>query len=71
MMSLFVKLRGVISEMMFFYFICFSVISRIIGIVVIVSCMKFFGNDKCIYCRYKLSYKLLIFKIKNVYLYFY
>ena len=53
-MSLFVKLIGVISGIIFFYFMCFSVISRILGMVIMVGCMKFYGDDYCIYCRFKL-----------------
>nr|YP_003433732.1 NADH dehydrogenase subunit 4L [Trichostrongylus vitrinus]ACX85098.1 NADH dehydrogenase subunit 4L [Trichostrongylus vitrinus] len=49
MMSLFVKFTNVLLDMMFFYFMCFSVISSILGMVVMVNGMKFFGNDKCIY----------------------
>lgn len=34
---------------------CFTVISRIIGIVVIVGSVKFFGSDKSVFYRYKLN----------------
>nr|BAV82832.1 NADH dehydrogenase subunit 4L [Strongylus vulgaris] len=49
MMSLFIKFMGLMSEIMFFYFMCFSVISSILGIVVMVGGMKFYGNDQCIF----------------------
>nr|AGV02087.1 NADH dehydrogenase subunits 4L [Bunostomum trigonocephalum] len=49
MMSLFIKFMGVLTEIMFFYFMCFSVISSILGMVVMVGGMKFFGSDQCIF----------------------
>nr|YP_003434045.1 NADH dehydrogenase subunit 4L [Trichostrongylus axei]ACX85194.1 NADH dehydrogenase subunit 4L [Trichostrongylus axei] len=49
MMSLFVKFINVMFDMQFFYFMCFSVISSILGMVVMINAMKFYGNDKCIY----------------------
>lgn len=33
----------------------FTVISRVIGIVLIVGLVKFYGTDKCLFYRYKLS----------------
>ena len=48
-MSLFIKFRGILTEIMFFYFMCFSVISSILGIVVMVGGIKFYGNDQCIF----------------------
>nr|YP_010415412.1 NADH dehydrogenase subunit 4L [Allodiplogaster sp. MY-2022]URY63362.1 NADH dehydrogenase subunit 4L [Allodiplogaster sp. MY-2022] len=48
MMSLFFLFSNMFTEMMFFYFMCFSVISSILGMLVMVSSMKFFGNDYCI-----------------------
>lgn len=53
--SLFFLFSNMFTEIMFFYFICFSVISRILGILVIVSSIKFFGNDYCIFYRCKLK----------------
>nr|YP_009391006.1 NADH dehydrogenase subunit 4L [Caenorhabditis angaria]YP_009391090.1 NADH dehydrogenase subunit 4L [Caenorhabditis castelli]ARV88262.1 NADH dehydrogenase subunit 4L [Caenorhabditis angaria]ARV88358.1 NADH dehydrogenase subunit 4L [Caenorhabditis castelli] len=49
MLSLFLKFSYILGEMMFFYFMCFSVISSILGMVVMVGNMKFFGNDNCIF----------------------
>lgn len=49
MLSLFLKFSYVLGEIMFFYFMCFSVISSILGIVVIVGNIKFFGSDNCIF----------------------
>nr|CAD88791.1 NADH dehydrogenase subunit 4L [Necator americanus] len=49
MMSLFIKFSGILTEIMFFYFMCFSVISSILGMVVMVGGMKFYGNDQCIF----------------------
>ena len=63
--SLFVKFFSTIGNIIFFYFMCFSVISRILGMVIIVGNIKYYGNDKCVFCRFKLNCKLLIFKIKN------
>ena len=48
-LRLFLKFSYLLREMMFFYFMCFSVISRILGIVIIVGNMKFFGSDNCIF----------------------
>nr|QWK40680.1 NADH dehydrogenase subunit 4L [Stephanurus dentatus] len=49
MMSLFIKFMGLFTEIMFFYFMCFSVVSSILGMVVMVGGMKFYGSDQCIY----------------------
>nr|ACB06317.1 NADH dehydrogenase subunit 4L [Caenorhabditis briggsae] len=49
MLSLFLKFSYLLSEMMFFYFMCFSVISSILGMVIMVGNMKFFGSDNCIF----------------------
>nr|YP_007024793.1 NADH dehydrogenase subunit 4L [Aelurostrongylus abstrusus]AFT65553.1 NADH dehydrogenase subunit 4L [Aelurostrongylus abstrusus] len=49
MMSIFVKFFGFFSGMMFFYFMCHSVVSSILGIVVMVSGMKFYGSDQSIF----------------------
>lgn len=48
-LSLFYKFCYILSEIIFFYFMCFSVISSILGIVVIVGNIKFYGNDNCIF----------------------
>nr|ADC80367.1 NADH dehydrogenase subunit 4L [Pristionchus pacificus] len=49
MLSLFLSLSTLLSEMMFFYFMCFSVISSILGMVVMVGNMKIYGSDQCIF----------------------
>nr|YP_009161996.1 NADH dehydrogenase subunit 4L [Litoditis aff. marina PmII]AKS28846.1 NADH dehydrogenase subunit 4L [Litoditis aff. marina PmII] len=49
MLSLFLNFSGVISEMMFFYFMCFSVVSSILGMIIMVGNMKSFGSDQCIF----------------------
>nr|AFE00648.1 NADH dehydrogenase subunit 4L [Pristionchus pacificus] len=49
MLSLFLSLSTALSEMMFFYFMCFSVISSILGMVVMVGYMKIYGSDQCIF----------------------
>nr|ADC80329.1 NADH dehydrogenase subunit 4L [Pristionchus pacificus] len=49
MLSLFLSLSTMLSEMMFFYFMCFSVISSILGMVVMVGNMKIYGSDQCIF----------------------
>lgn len=46
---LFIKFIGLLTEIMFFYFMCFSVISRILGMVIMVGGIKFYGNDQCIF----------------------
>lgn len=38
-----------LTEFLFFYFISFSVVSRILGIVVMVGGIKQYGNDLCVY----------------------
>ena len=43
------KFMGLLTEIIFFYFMCFSVISRILGMVVMVGGIKFYGNDQCIF----------------------
>nr|YP_009550276.1 NADH dehydrogenase subunit 4L [Heterorhabditis indica]YP_817450.1 NADH dehydrogenase subunit 4L [Heterorhabditis bacteriophora]ABJ80694.1 NADH dehydrogenase subunit 4L [Heterorhabditis bacteriophora]AZU95935.1 NADH dehydrogenase subunit 4L [Heterorhabditis bacteriophora]QAA11080.1 NADH dehydrogenase subunit 4L [Heterorhabditis indica]QAA11092.1 NADH dehydrogenase subunit 4L [Heterorhabditis bacteriophora] len=48
-LSLFLSFSGVISEMMFFYFMCFSVISSVLGMVVMVGNIKFYGDDNCVF----------------------
>nr|YP_009162018.1 NADH dehydrogenase subunit 4L [Litoditis aff. marina PmIII]AKS28868.1 NADH dehydrogenase subunit 4L [Litoditis aff. marina PmIII] len=49
MLSLFLKFSLLISEMMFFYFMCFSVVSSILGMIIMVGNMKSFGSDQCIF----------------------
>nr|ADC80267.1 NADH dehydrogenase subunit 4L [Pristionchus pacificus] len=49
MLSLFLSLSTSLSEMMFFYFMCFSVISSILGMVVMVGNMKIYGSDQCVF----------------------
>nr|YP_009142136.1 NADH dehydrogenase subunit 4L [Pseudoterranova azarasi]YP_009312539.1 NADH dehydrogenase subunit 4L [Pseudoterranova cattani]YP_009312551.1 NADH dehydrogenase subunit 4L [Pseudoterranova decipiens sensu lato Germany]AKG63669.1 NADH dehydrogenase subunit 4L [Pseudoterranova azarasi]AOV63290.1 NADH dehydrogenase subunit 4L [Pseudoterranova cattani]AOV63313.1 NADH dehydrogenase subunit 4L [Pseudoterranova decipiens sensu lato Germany] len=48
-MSLFIYFSGVLNEMMFFYFMCFSVISSVLGMIVMVGNMKFYGSDQCLF----------------------
>nr|YP_009229281.1 NADH dehydrogenase subunit 4L [Allodiplogaster sudhausi]ALT06541.1 NADH dehydrogenase subunit 4L [Allodiplogaster sudhausi] len=45
MLSLFLYLSLSISSMMFFYFMCFSVMSSILGVIMMVTSMKTFGSD--------------------------
>nr|YP_009312527.1 NADH dehydrogenase subunit 4L [Phocanema bulbosa]YP_009312563.1 NADH dehydrogenase subunit 4L [Phocanema krabbei]AOV63278.1 NADH dehydrogenase subunit 4L [Phocanema bulbosa]AOV63325.1 NADH dehydrogenase subunit 4L [Phocanema krabbei] len=47
--SLFIYFSGVLNEMMFFYFMCFSVISSVLGMIVMVGNMKFYGSDQCLF----------------------
>nr|YP_010708751.1 NADH dehydrogenase subunit 4L [Cruznema tripartitum]WCR50918.1 NADH dehydrogenase subunit 4L [Cruznema tripartitum] len=49
MMSVFLMFSELFSEMMFFYFMSFSVISSILGMIIMVGNMKFFGSDQCIF----------------------
>nr|AOV63301.1 NADH dehydrogenase subunit 4L [Pseudoterranova decipiens sensu lato Antarctica] len=48
-MSLFIYFSGILNEMMFFYFMCFSVISSVLGMIVMVGNMKFYGSDQCLF----------------------
>nr|YP_001795395.1 NADH dehydrogenase subunit 4L [Toxocara malaysiensis]CAL80808.1 NADH dehydrogenase subunit 4L [Toxocara malaysiensis] len=48
-MSLFIYFAGVFNEMMFFYFMCFSVVSSVLGLVLVVGNMKFYGSDQCLF----------------------
>uniref|UniRef100_A0A0K0D8V9 Ovule protein n=1 Tax=Angiostrongylus cantonensis TaxID=6313 RepID=A0A0K0D8V9_ANGCA len=54
MMRVFVKFFEVFNGMVFF-FMCHSVISRILGVVIMVGGVKFYGSDLRIFCRFKLS----------------
>nr|WEM32180.1 NADH dehydrogenase subunit 4L [Anisakis simplex] len=48
-MSLFIYFSTVLNEMMFFYFMCFSVVSSVLGMIVMVGNMKFYGSDQCLF----------------------
>nr|AGI96042.1 NADH dehydrogenase subunit 4L [Ascaridia sp. GHL-2013] len=48
-MSLFYYLSMGVGEMMFFYFMCLSVISSVLGLVMMVVGAKFYGNDMCVF----------------------
>ena len=48
-LSLFLTFSSNFTEMIFFYFMCFSVVSRILGIIVMVGNIKFYGRDQCIF----------------------
>nr|YP_004935193.1 NADH dehydrogenase subunit 4L [Baylisascaris procyonis]AEH59761.1 NADH dehydrogenase subunit 4L [Baylisascaris procyonis] len=48
-MSLFILFSSSLNEMMFFYFMCFSVISSVLGMVVMVGNVKFYGSDLCLF----------------------
>nr|NP_006942.1 NADH dehydrogenase subunit 4L [Ascaris suum]P24874.2 RecName: Full=NADH-ubiquinone oxidoreductase chain 4L; AltName: Full=NADH dehydrogenase subunit 4L [Ascaris suum]APX55581.1 NADH dehydrogenase subunit 4L [Ascaris lumbricoides]APX55558.1 NADH dehydrogenase subunit 4L [Ascaris suum]APX55570.1 NADH dehydrogenase subunit 4L [Ascaris suum]WAS08345.1 NADH dehydrogenase subunit 4L [Ascaris lumbricoides]WAS08357.1 NADH dehydrogenase subunit 4L [Ascaris lumbricoides] len=48
-MSLFILFSGDLNEMMFFYFMCFSVVSSVLGMVVMVGNVKFYGSDLCLF----------------------
>nr|YP_003097127.1 NADH dehydrogenase subunit 4L [Angiostrongylus costaricensis]ACT88797.1 NADH dehydrogenase subunit 4L [Angiostrongylus costaricensis] len=49
MMSVFLKFFSSLGSMMFFFFMCHSVVSSILGIVVMVGSVKFYGNDLSIF----------------------
>nr|BAV78675.1 NADH dehydrogenase subunit 4L [Steinernema kushidai] len=49
MMSLFIYFSSCLNEMMFFYFMCFSVVSSVMGMIIMVGNVKFFGSDKCLF----------------------
>nr|YP_004778127.1 NADH dehydrogenase subunit 4L [Baylisascaris transfuga]ADU78491.1 NADH dehydrogenase subunit 4L [Baylisascaris transfuga]ADU78503.1 NADH dehydrogenase subunit 4L [Baylisascaris ailuri] len=48
-MSLFILFSGSLNEMMFFYFMCFSVVSSVLGMVIMVGNVKFYGSDLCLF----------------------
>uniref|UniRef100_A0A0K0D1U8 Uncharacterized protein n=1 Tax=Angiostrongylus cantonensis TaxID=6313 RepID=A0A0K0D1U8_ANGCA len=54
-MRVFVKFFEVFNGVVFFFFMCHSVISRILGVVIMVGGVKFYGSDLRIFCRFKLS----------------
>uniref|UniRef100_A0AC34QBI1 NADH dehydrogenase subunit 4L n=1 Tax=Panagrolaimus sp. JU765 TaxID=591449 RepID=A0AC34QBI1_9BILA len=56
-----------LGGLIYFFFIRFSVISRVIGIVLIVGGVKYFGSDLRVFYRFKLSLKLLVFKTENIF----
>nr|BAT21231.1 NADH dehydrogenase subunit 4L [Rhabditophanes sp. KR3021] len=49
MMNLFYFFSSYFSEMMFFYFMCFSVISSVLGMVLMVGQMKYYGSDLSVF----------------------
>nr|YP_009026506.1 NADH dehydrogenase subunit 4L [Rhigonema thysanophora]AGZ90414.1 NADH dehydrogenase subunit 4l [Rhigonema thysanophora] len=49
MMGLFYYFSFFFTEIMFFYFMVFAVISSILGLLVMVSGVKFFGSDSTIF----------------------
>lgn len=44
-LRLFFEFCGFLGGLMFLYFLCFGVISRVLGLVVLVGRIKFFGSD--------------------------
>lgn len=52
------------GSLSFFFLLVLSVLSSILGMLIMVSLVKFFGSDKCLFYRFKLC-KLLIFKISK------
>ena len=53
-MGLFYLFSAFLSEIIFFYFMRFTVIARIFGLVVMVGNISYYGSDLCIFYRYKL-----------------
>nr|YP_009243355.1 NADH dehydrogenase subunit 4L [Heterakis gallinarum]AMR36322.1 NADH dehydrogenase subunit 4L [Heterakis gallinarum] len=49
MMSLFYFFSMSVGEMMFFYFMCVAVISSVLGLMVMVVSVKYYGDDMCIF----------------------
>jgi len=45
---------SILSPIYFFYFMSFTVISSVLGIIIIVGRLKYFGQDKSVYYEYKL-----------------
>ena len=55
MICVFLKFMFFFTGILFFFFMCYSVVSRILGVVVMVGGIKFFGRDQRIFYRFKLS----------------
>ena len=66
-LSLFLKYIYLLDVFIYFYFLSFTVISSVIGILIIVGIVKFYGLDLSLFYRFKLIYKLLVFKTKNLF----
>nr|YP_009243343.1 NADH dehydrogenase subunit 4L [Heterakis beramporia]AMR36310.1 NADH dehydrogenase subunit 4L [Heterakis beramporia] len=49
MMSLFYFFAMSVGEMMFFYFMCVGVISSVLGLLVMIVSVKYYGDDMCIF----------------------
>ena len=53
-MSLFLDYSFFLSPVIYFYFMSFTVISRVLGIVIMVGTLKLYGQDKRIFYEFKL-----------------
>nr|YP_010286276.1 NADH dehydrogenase subunit 4L [Aphelenchoides medicagus]UKS08879.1 NADH dehydrogenase subunit 4L [Aphelenchoides medicagus] len=49
MMSLFFYFFNFLGSLMFFFFIVLSVVSSILGMLMMISLVKYFGSDKVIF----------------------
>jgi hypothetical protein len=54
-MSLFIDYSWKLNNFYFFYFLSFTVISRVIGMIIMVGILKFYGKDLSLFYRFKLS----------------
>nr|AWL21400.1 NADH dehydrogenase subunit 4L [Ruizia karukerae] len=48
-MSLFIMLSYELSGNMFLYFMCFAVVSSLLGLVIIINNMSFYGSESTIF----------------------
>jgi len=53
-LSLFLKYIYLLDVFIYFYFLSFTVISSVIGILIIVGIVKFYGLDLSLFYRFKL-----------------
>nr|YP_007183177.1 NADH dehydrogenase subunit 4L [Dictyocaulus eckerti]AFV32096.1 NADH dehydrogenase subunit 4L [Dictyocaulus eckerti] len=49
MISVFLNYFFLINPMIFYIFLCFSVMSSIMGVLVMINSIKIFGNDCCLF----------------------
>ena len=66
-LSLFLYYSFVLSSFLYFFFISFTVISSVIGMVLIIGSVKFFGRDMCVFYRFKLSLNYQFSKLEIIF----
>lgn len=50
MINIFYSLALFGSGILFFFFLCMAVVSRVLGIVLIVAKISYYGSDMCLFC---------------------